>query len=152
GEAAARVYRARLPGRGVALQGARGGDLRDLCQRPHADEGRRAHRQSAGPRPQELTLPGRPRLSRGIAPTRKRPGARPALSLLITAKGAKDTRRPPRVRSPSRSVSFVYFAAAWIAGRRWKCGMTCSPTMRYCSTMTSCGVVSGGDRLMCCIP
>jgi hypothetical protein len=55
-------------------------------------------------------------------------------------------------RKTPRPYYATYCAAACTAARGRKCGITSSPTMRYCSTILSFGVVSGGDRLMCCIP
>ena len=45
-----------------------------------------------------------------------------------------------------------YFAAVAIAARPRKCGITSSATIWNCSSITSLGVVSGDDRLMCCMP
>jgi hypothetical protein len=56
----------------------------------------------------------------------------------------------PRATRPRRAL--LYCAAACMGGRERKCGITSSPTIRYCSTIFSLGVVSGGDRLICCIP
>jgi hypothetical protein len=52
----------------------------------------------------------------------------------------------------TRPRALLYCAAACMGGRERKCGITSSPTIRYCSTIFSLGVVSGGDRLICCIP
>src|SRR5260370_10409112 len=93
GEAAARIHRARVPGRWLALQGAGAGHLRHLCQRPDADEGRQAHRQFAGPRAPQLALPGESPIS--LSPTQKALSVRRrrGLSLWFTTKTRRSRRK-----------------------------------------------------------
>ena len=73
----------------------------------------------------------------------------------ITSRAGSSRRpfsRAATARKTPRPYYATYCAAACTAPRGRKCGITSSPTMRYCSTILSFGVVSGGDRLMCCIP
>ena len=77
-------------------------------------------------------------------------GAQPRIDFGDPRAAAVEIGRQYRRAQPGGTHS--YFAAASTAGRARKCGITTSPTIRYCSTILSFGVVSGGDRLMCCMP